>query len=594
VLMVSLVIGVVAARGWLTTGPWLLLAAACAANAVADTGFLVLAATGRYTDGSIVDALWSSAYLLVAAAAWRDRGDDEPLRLEGGRVLVVPVLVTVVSLLVLLGDALGPVSLAAQLLAAAAISAVLVRVALTFSEVASLAETRRAARTDDLTGLANRRAFYQRVTAVTGSVAGAPRSVVMLIDLDHFKEVNDSWGHQIGDRLLVLVSRRLAERVRDTDTVARLGGDEFAILLESADLRDAEQVAADLYDRLCEPFAVGPSTLRISGSIGLAAYPDHAADVHGLLHCADTAMYAAKAAGGTRVFDPHSRELGRHDQQVVHELRAVIEAAAGRVAGGSAGELQLSYQPKIDLRSGRVDDFEVLLRWLHPYRGLIPDGYFLPLVERAGLMLPLTEVVLRSALTRCRAWWDAGLQVRVAVNVSSASLLGLEFAARVGTALTESGLPGSALTLEITESAIMTDRDRGFEALRAIHALGVRIALDDYGTGYSSLPHLPDLPVDELKLDRSFAARMVGDPRTAAIVTSTIGLAHGLGLPLVAEGVESMPILNLLTAAGCDYGQGCLIARPLGPDEVAGWLEGRTRQARPAVGASARRVRIGR
>jgi diguanylate cyclase len=572
VLLVSLVIGVVAARGWRTSGPWMLLVLGCAVNAVADTGFLVLAATGSYTDGSVVDVLWSMAYLLMAAAAWRDRGDDQPLRLEGGQVLVVPVLVTITSLLVLLGDALWPVSLVAQLLAAGAISAVLVRTALTFSEVASLTETRRAARTDDLTGLANRREFYRCVTAVTGA-AGPPRAAVMLIDLDRFKEVNDSLGHQAGDELLVLVSRRLVEGVRDTDTVARLGGDEFAILLDDTDLHDAERVADELREQLSTPFVVGPATLNISGSIGIAAYPAHATDVHGLLHCADTAMYLAKSTGGIRVFDPASREDGRRDQQTVYELRAAIDTAGGRAPYGPAGSLRLLYQPKLDLRTGRVDEFEVLVRWQHPRRALVPPEEFLPLVERAGLMQPMTDAVLCAALRQCRAWWDGGRQLTVAVNVSATSLVGMDFVVRIKAALAEVGLPPSALVLEITESVIMADRDRGFAVLTAVHALGVRIAVDDYGTGYSSLAYLQDLPVDELKLDRSFVVRMISDPRAAAIVTSTIGLAHSLDLPMVAEGVESAAVLNLLTTAGCDYGQGYHIARPLGPEEVGGWLD---------------------
>ena len=231
-LLVSLVVGVLAARGWQWTGPWLLLALGCTANAVADTGVLVLAAAGGEPYKPVVDAMWSAAYLLMAAAAWRDRGVDQPVRLTGARVLAVPVLVTVASLLVLLGDAVGRVPLAAQLLAAAAISGVLVRTALTFREVAALAETRRAARTDDLTGLSNRRDFYRRVTAAT-SASDHP-CAVLLIDLDRFKEVNDSLGHQVGDQLLVQVGRRLSDQVRPSGTVGRLGGDEFAVLLQGA------------------------------------------------------------------------------------------------------------------------------------------------------------------------------------------------------------------------------------------------------------------------------------------------------------------------------------------------------------------------
>jgi len=562
-LMVSLMVGVLAARGWRLSGPWALLAAACTVNAVADTGVLVLAVLGHDLDGTAADTMWSAAYLLLAAAAWRDRGVDEPVRLTGGRVLMVPVVVTLTSLLVLLGDAVGPVPLGAELLAAGAISGVLVRTALTFREVAALAETRRAARTDDLTGLSNRRDFYRRVTAATGRPAEP--CAVLLIDLDRFKEVNDSLGHQAGDQLLIQVGRRLSEQARSTDTVARLGGDEFAVLLQGAGVGDAGRVAIGVRDRLREPFGLGAATLRISGSIGIGAYPEHAADVHGLLRCADTAMYAAKAAGGVRVYDPAGIQHDGDNPQTAHELYTAIETAAGRIPYGPAGTLLLRYQPKLDLRTRRATEFEVLVRWQHPRRGVVPPSVFLPLAERAGLMGALTEVVLREGLAWCRSWQEIGRDLTVAVNVSATSLADRRFAVRIAAQLVEFGLSPSALTLEITESVIMAERERCFEVLQAIHDLGVRISIDDYGTGYSSLAYLQDLPVDELKLDRVFIARMDRDPRTAAIVASTIALAHSLGLPLVAEGVETSAALEALTAAGCDFGQGYLIARPLGP-----------------------------
>jgi diguanylate cyclase len=572
-LLVSLVVGVLAARGWSRSGPWVLLATACTVNAVADTGYLLLTATGTYADGSIVDAMWSGAYLLLAAAAWRPDPPDRTLRLEGGRLLVVPVLVTIIALLVLLGDVLGPVPLIAQLLAAGAIGTVLVRTALTFREVAAFAETRRAARTDDLTGLSNRRDFYGRVTAITAAGPAPVGSAVLLIDLDRFKDVNDSLGHQVGDQLLVLVARRLVGQVRDTDTVGRLGGDEFAVLLTDTGLDDASRTAGALRARLREPFVIGPSTLYISGSVGIAAHPEHASDVHGLLRCADTAMYAAKTAGGVQVYDPGSSEDARRNLQSMQELRAAIETASGRAAPGPAGTLRMRYQPKLDLRTGRVNDFEVLVRWEHPRRGLVSPQDFLALAERAGLMGPLTEAVLHQALAQCRTWRAAGREVTVAVNVSATSLVGFEFVRRIHAALTDFEVPPSALVLEITESAIMSDKDRSFAVLRSLSALGVRLAVDDYGTGYSSLSYLQDLPVDELKLDRSFISRMVSDQRTAAIVFSTIGLAHSLGLPVVAEGVETPSALDMLTEAGCDYGQGYLIATPLTAHEVTIWLD---------------------
>ncbi len=420
-VMASLLVAVLAARGWPGSGPWVLLAAGCAVNAAADTGVLVLAAAGGTANGPLVGALWSAAYLLLAAAAWRDHGVDRPIRLSGGRVLVVPVLVTVIALLVLFGDLVTPVPWVAQLLAAAAISGVLVRTALTFREVAALAETRRAARTDDLTGLSNRRDFHRRLTAATSAPTAS--CAVLLIDLDRFKEVNDSFGHQVGDQLLVQVGQRLRQRVRSTDTVARLGGDEFAVLLAGAGVEIADRIAGGLRDRLREPFGMGATTLRISGSIGIGVCPEHAIDVHGLLRCADTAMYAAKASGGVRVYDPAGSQAGGDDPQTAHELFTAIETAAGRVPPGPAGTLLLHYQPKLDLRTRRASEFEVLVRWQHPVRGLIPPTLFLPLAERAGLMGPLTDVVLRGGLAWCRGWQEVGRDLTVAVNVSATSLV---------------------------------------------------------------------------------------------------------------------------------------------------------------------------
>ncbi len=588
VLLLALVLGVLALRGWQLAGPWGLLTAGFAASSFADTGYLLLAARGAYTDGALIDMLWPAASLLLVAAAWRDRAGGEPVRLDGGRVLVVPVLVTVTCLLVLLGDAVAAVPLLAGLLAAAAIIAVLVRTALTFREVvAPLSETRRAAHTDYLTGLPNRRHFYSQVTAVTTAADTAPPSAarralvhptrpgaVLLIDLDRFKEVNDSLGHHVGDELLVLVSRRLSDQVRDTDLLARLGGDEFGVLLPDSQLADACAVAVGLRALLRQPFTVGAVTLHIDASIGVAAYPDHADDVDGLLRCADTAMYVAKAARtGVQAHDPAGSEHCRRALRTGEQLRGAIANTAGQVPAGGDGRLLMHYQPKVDLRSGRVSGVEALVRWQHPTRGLMPPAEFLPIAEQAGLMGALTDLVLREAVGQCRAWRERGRELAVAVNVSATSLVDLQFPGRLEQLLREQHVPPAALIMEITESTIITDRGRGQDVLHAVRALGVRIAIDDYGTGYSSLAYLQDLPVDELKLDRAFIGKMNRDRRSAAIVASTVSLAHSLDLPLVAEGVESTATLAALTALGCDFAQGFFVARPASVADIDAWLD---------------------
>ena len=303
-MFTALVVGIWAARGWEVNGLWAPLVCAGATNAVADTAYLFMIATGTFREEPPVSSLWSAAALFVVIAAWRDVRDLAPTRLDGGRLLVVPVAVALMSLTVLLGDLVTPVRPPTQILAAAAVGAVVVRTALTFKEVALLADARRAARTDELTGLANRRAFHQHLAAALDPPDHPPRAAVLMIDLDRFKAVNDTLGHHVGDRLLTLVGQRFSGRVRAADVVARLGGDEFAVLLHGADLPAARRAAVALHHQLDEPFSIESATLQVGGSIGVAACPDHADDVEGLLRCADAGMYASKArGGGVTVFD---------------------------------------------------------------------------------------------------------------------------------------------------------------------------------------------------------------------------------------------------------------------------------------------------
>ena len=414
---------------------------------------------------------------------------------------------------------------------------------------------------DDLTGLPNRRALH-RAGQLRLSDA-QDEQALLLLDLDRFKEVNDSLGHHAGDELLVQVAARLRGRLRADDLLARLGGDEFAVLLEGAGAEAAERIAADLSACLDAPFDLGELTVHTSASIGIALFPDHGTDLSTLMRKADVAMYRAKASGGYRMHGGGDGGDGR--LRLSEEFRtALVE-----------DQLVLHYQPKLDLDSGRVRGVEALVRWQHPERGLLQPADFLERVEEAGLMRAMTRVVLEKALDQSAVWRVTGRELTVAVNLSASSLVEVELPARITAMLAERDLPPSVLQLEITEEFLMGDRARARSILTALRAAGITIAVDDYGTGYSSLSYLRDLPLDELKLDRSFISLMAGDPRAAALVSSTIALAHSLGMQMVAEGVEDGTAYDELSQLGCDQAQGYFMSRPLPPDELEVWFRGR-------------------
>jgi diguanylate cyclase (GGDEF)-like protein len=386
---------------------------------------------------------------------------------------------------------------------------------------------------------------------------------VLLLDLDRFKEVNDSLGHAAGDALLRQIAPRLSPLLRSTDLLARLGGDEFVVIAADLDAAGARALADRLRARLQLPVQHHGSMLSVDVSIGIAVGPEQAGTSEELLQLADLAMYAAKSRRlGVAVYDQERDGDGRHRLETVEQLRAGI----------AGGQLVLHHQPKISASTGSVVGVEVLVRWQHPTRGLLLPGAFVDLAESFGLMKALTSAVLDLALAQCRRWRDRGWRVPVAVNVSPSDLVDEEFPRAVADLLDRHGLQASDLVLEVTEGLLMADRDRAAGVLTGLRGLGVGISIDDYGTGYSSLAYLAELPVTELKLDRSFVAAMTGSPRTAAIVTSTLQLAHALGLVLVAEGVEDEPTLQALTALGCDVVQGHHLSPPLPAAELEAWL----------------------
>jgi len=423
-----------------------------------------------------------------------------------------------------------------------------------------------AATHDALTGLPNRTLLRDRTgQAIRQADRDLVPAALLLLDLDRFKEVNDTLGHHYGDQLLLQVGERLRRALREVDTVARLGGDEFAVLLPKiATGEGAVAVANKLQTALEEPFALEGLSLDVEASIGVALYPDHAADADELLQRADIAMYTAKQThAGFVLFDPKLDQHSPRRLALLGELRRAIEQQ----------QLVLHYQPKVDAHTGRVLGVEALVRWQHPEHGLVPPDEFIPLAERTGLIAPLTHYVMDAALRQCRAWQQAGHELSVAVNISARRLLDLAFPEEVAGLLAAWQVPARQLVLEITESTIMADPAHALQILGRLNTMGVQLAIDDFGTGYSSLAYLKTLPVHELKVDRSFVTQMTSNASDAVIVRSTVDLGRNLGLRVVAEGVEDQTTWRELDALGCDAIQGYHVSRPVPADDLTSWLK---------------------
>lgn len=418
---------------------------------------------------------------------------------------------------------------------------------------------------DDLTELGNRTLLHQEIeTAIQGRGHEGPMAL-LIVDLDRFKEINDTLGHYAGDRLLRLLGPRLAAELESLpgSTVARLGGDEFAVFLPALDDRDqVVNFARCLLTAIRQPFVIEGFHTEISASIGIAFYPE-AEDVSTLMRYADVAMYRAKkdmlgVAVYRRELDPHSPK------------RLALMGELGKAI--REGQLVLHYQPKMAIETGSVHGFEALLRWMHPSMGLVPPDEFVPLAETTGMIHSLTHWVLDKSIVQCKSWLDKGIDTRVAVNLSSRSLLDYEIVESIRNYLQEHALPPDRLELEITESAMMVDPPRALKVLQAIHDLGVGLSIDDFGTGYSSLSYLKQLPVQALKIDYSFVLGMLEEEQDKIIVNSIINLAHNLGLEVVAEGVENEETLRALRIMGCDFIQGHHLNRPVPAREAEQWL----------------------
>jgi diguanylate cyclase (GGDEF)-like protein len=548
-------------------GRALIFAGGCALIAIGNFVALRHLSSGIHQAGLALELLWLAALLMLTGSIWLRLagGPRSPLLEKAPRVSILVAVVAACPAILVLGNFrhVSPVALG---LAGATLIVVAARMALSLREQRALNETRqRDAVTDELTGLGNRRCLLDELNrALAPLAAGDPQAgslALLLIDLDHFKEINDSFGHQTGDALLREIGPRIRQVVRRSDLVARLGGDEFAVVLHGADAYKATTVAQRITTLLEQPIDVSSASLHVGASIGVALAPDHALSADDLIRCADIAMYRAKSERGS--FDVYEMVLDDESDRfaLIEDLRVAMDN----------GSLALHYQPAIDLRTGAVVAVEALLRWPHPTLGLIPPEHLLALAEESGLIHTLAAWVFEEAVADCSRWWHEGHQAAVAVNLLATDLLDSSLPRRVGELLDRAGLPTEALILEITEGMVVADLTRSKRVIQSLTDSGILVSIDDFGTGFSSISHLNDLAVGELKLDRTFTSRLQVEEtggREEDIVRSIIDLGHALGLRVVAEGIERLDFVGVLAALGCDSGQGYAIQAPCPAGEI--------------------------
>ncbi len=581
-LLLALVVGGTAVLSDGRKAPWLLLASGIALNVAGDTFNLFQTTAGASDVGQIFNEIaWPTAILIMSMAVWLRPQASDLVAHERPSGFVLPGLGAASGLAVLFTGSMHHVGRIALALAMGTLAAVGLRMILSVRTLRSITEERhRQSVTDHLTGLGNRRHLFSVLEAFFHDLADplipARALAFLFIDLDHFKEINDSFGHPAGDELLRQLGPRLRACLRSSDVLVRLGGDEFAVVLVDADADHATEVAHRLARSLNEPFALDVVRASVAGSIGIAMAPADAEDSTELLRCSDVAMYRAKL--GDLPVARYQRDLdtGSSPLLLVEELRTAVVT----------GELVLHYQPQLEMRSGEIVALEALIRWPHPRLGIVPPLKFLPLAEDAGLMRPLTAWVLREALAQCARWRAEGHDVAISVNISTSNLLDIGFTDLVGSLLERHGLPPEALVLEMTETSIISDFDRASQVIEELRDLGLIVSIDDFGAGFTSLAYLSSLAVGELKLDRTFITGLASGERRRdpELVRATIDLGHALGLRVVAEGVEDKATLELLYDLGCDLAQGYCISRPKPADET--FFETPLETGRPVLAVS--------
>ena len=528
--------------------------------AYADGQFVTSVSSATYNFSVGLDAIWGAGFALIVGAACRPgRSTLSSLpRRQGPAIMVFASVVAIVVLALRPSAGLGPYLAAPAVLTLLAAGG---RLVLALREANGAAEALALSLTDDLTRLPNRRAVRNKLDE---QLTSHQSLALLLLDMDGFKEINDTLGHAAGDSVLQLAAHRMRAALPPDVMIARLGGDEFAIVAATEDEIALLGTARDILDALAEPLLVDGIEIALSASIGIALHAESDPGSSELLRRADVAMYQAKLSRmGTALYDPHLDDFSRPRLQLAEELRRGI----------AAGQLTLWYQPQIDAVTQEVCALEALIRWNHPTQGMLSPAVFLPVARRAGLMLMLSDEVARQAVAAAKELRAKGLDHRIAINCAPPELLSGVFLPRLYDALDAAGVPASALVVEVTEDSFLADPERARAVLVDMHKHELQISIDDYGTGFSSLSYLRDLPVQELKIDRSFVATTLADPRSRMIVLSTLQMAHGLGMRVVAEGVENAATAVELIQMGIDVLQGYHMARPMPLAEIEPWIQ---------------------
>jgi diguanylate cyclase len=558
-VLLILLISAFAPMRYRPTRPVVVLMLGITAFVVGDVIYLNQVAMNSYVQGTLLDSSWALGLWIIGLAAWpRDREPVGSVEEDSGvpkGITFVPVAFGSLSVLVLVVSLVHHTSVVTSLLAISALVVVIVRMALTLREVLDVERANfRTARVDELTGLSNRRAFFELGVEKLASLAPDARVGIVLVDLDGFKEINDSLGHACGDELLRVISRRFELAYRHRGTTSRIGGDEFAFTFDVGSIDELVAIGDGMAVMLSESISIDGMSVRVSASIGIAASPDHGTTLTDLLRCADVAMYKAKESHTmVRLYQPEDDVHTREQLMIIDDMRT----------SPWERDLLLHYQPTLDLRTGEISGVEALVRWRHERFGLLYPNDFIPLAERTGLVHALTRAVLEEAIAEKRRLDDAGHDVSMSVNISRFDLLDDELPSFVEDLLARNGVPSRRLTLEITETTLGEEPDHAARSIEQLRELGVRISIDDFGVGYSSMSQLLELTVDELKIDRSFVFALRTDLRARAVISAAIMFARALQLTVVAEGIETFPTLHVVQRLGVDVGQGYFISVPI-------------------------------